>query len=114
VRAARAGRIVMISSGLASLTRHADPNDGLSAFPALGYAASKSAMNAVMMGFANELRGTAIRVNAVNPGFVATDINGHRGTRSVAQGAFKAVELATMGDDCPTASFLNDTGPEPW
>ena len=64
--------------------------------------------------FANELKGFGIKVNAANPGFTATDMNQHRGTKTVEQGAATPVRLALLGDDGPTAGVFSDEGPEPW
>ncbi len=108
------GRILMISSGMGSLTRLIDPASGLSRWPRAAYSASKAALNAIMVGFANDLRDTPIKVCAINPGFVATDINDNTGILTPAQGVRRAVELATMPDPPPTGGFFNDTGIEPW
>lgn len=113
VRKSAAGRIVMISSGMGSLARLGDPASGLARWPRAGYSASKAALNAFMIGFANELRDTPIKVNAINPGFVATDINDNAGVLTPEQGVRRAIELATM-EDGPTGGFFNDTGVEPW
>lgn len=114
VRKSASGRIIMISSGMGSLTRLIDPASGLSRWPRAAYSASKAALNALMIGFANELRDTPITVSAINPGFVATDINDNKGDLTPAQGVRRAIELATMTDPPPTGGFFNDTGIEPW
>jgi NAD(P)-dependent dehydrogenase (short-subunit alcohol dehydrogenase family) len=62
--------------------------------------------------FAKELAAHGIKVNAGNPGYVATDLNGHQGYRTVEQGAAIAVHLATLGPMGPTAGFFSD-GAEP-
>ena len=109
-----AGRVVMVSSDIGSHGRQTDP-----AFPhytlnPMGYGASKAALNAVTIAFAKELRGSRIKVNAANPGFTATDLNGHRGVLTVEQGAAPIITLATLPDDGPSGSFLGPDGPEPW
>ncbi len=109
------GRIVNLSSGLGSLTRNADPHGGLTARNMLlAYSASKAALNMITVQFANELKGAGIKVNSANPGFTATDMNQHRGTRTVEQGAATPVRLALLPDDGPTAGVFSDDGPEPW
>ena len=109
------GRIVNISSGLGSLTRNADPNSSLATRKMLlAYAASKAALNMITIHFANELKSAGIKVNSANPGFTATDMNQHRGARTVEQGAATPVRLATLPDDGPTAGVFSDDGPEPW
>jgi hypothetical protein len=55
-----------------------------------------------------------IKVNAANPGFTATDLNNHRGTRKPGQGAVIAVRLATLGPDGPTGTSQDDNGTVPW
>ncbi|RKE06327.1 SDR family oxidoreductase [Catellatospora citrea] len=114
LRRAPAGRIVNLSSGLGSLTLTSDPDGPYAPFPLLAYNASKSALNAVTVAFANELRSTAVKVNAADPGYCATDLNGHAGPRTPAQGAAVAVRLATLPEDGPTAGFFSEDGAEPW
>lgn len=111
---AAAGRIVNLSSELGSLSLTADPAGRFAAFPLLAYNASKSALNAVTVAYANELRGTRILVNAADPGYCATDLNGHAGPRTPAQGAIAAVRLALLPDDGPTAGFFSEGGANPW
>jgi len=109
------GRIVNISSGLGSLTRSADPNSPLAnQNMLLAYCSSKAALNMITVQFANELKSVGIKVNAANPGYTATDMNQHRGLRTVEQGAATPVRLALLPDDGPTAGVFSDDGPEPW
>ena len=114
LRAAPAARIVMMSSGLGSLGRAADPTSPFYATNLLAYNSSKTALNALTLAFAKEFGSTPIKINAASPGHVATDLNGHAGPRTVAEGAAIAVRLATLGPDGPTGGFFNDDGPEPW
>jgi NAD(P)-dependent dehydrogenase (short-subunit alcohol dehydrogenase family) len=109
------GRIVNMSSGLGSLTRNADPGSTLTIRNMLlAYCSSKAALNMMTVQFANELKNAGIKVNAANPGFTATDMNQHRGVRTVEQGAATPVRLALLPDDGPTAGVFSDDGPEPW
>jgi NAD(P)-dependent dehydrogenase (short-subunit alcohol dehydrogenase family) len=108
------GRIVNVSSSLGSLTLSSDLSSPFADFLALGYNTSKSALNAMTIQFAKELKDTPIKVNAICPGYCATDINGNSGPRSAAQGAVAAVEYATIGEDGPTGGYFNDQGPIPW
>jgi NAD(P)-dependent dehydrogenase (short-subunit alcohol dehydrogenase family) len=109
------GRIVNISSGLGSLTRNADPNSTLVGRNILlAYCSSKAALNMITVQFANELKSSGIKVNAANPGFTATDMNQHRGVKTVEQGAATPVRLALLPDDGPTAGVFSDDGPDPW
>ncbi len=63
--------------------------------------------------YANELREAGISVNAVSPGFCATDLNGNRGYLTAAQGAEVMVRAAT-GTPPVTGAFLTSAGVTPW
>jgi NAD(P)-dependent dehydrogenase (short-subunit alcohol dehydrogenase family) len=108
------GRIVNVSSSLGSLTLSSDLNSPFADFLALGYNTSKSALNSMTIQFAKELKDTPIKVNAICPGYCATDINGNSGPRTAAQGAVAAIEYATIGEDGPTGGYFNDEGRVPW
>ncbi|WP_260189549.1 SDR family oxidoreductase [Actinophytocola gossypii] len=115
LRRSPAPRIVNLSSHAASLTISADPDGPLAALPAsAAYTPSKAALNAVTVQYANELRKDGVLVNAVAPGYVATDINDHRGFLTPAQGAAAVVRLATLPSDGPTGGFFDADGPVPW
>lgn len=109
-----AGRIVNLSSGLASLAQNSDPDWEYAEINLVAYNSSKAALNMVTVTFAKELKDTPIKVNAADPGYTATDMNGHQGTRTVEQGATAAVRLATLPDDGPTGSFFDEDGVVPW
>nr|BFE80933.1 hypothetical protein GCM10020093_035340 [Planobispora longispora] len=85
LRRSAAARIVNLSSGLASLTRLTDPDDEFWAINYAAYNSSKTALNMITVSYAKELAGTPIKVNAADPGYCATDINGHSGPREAAQ-----------------------------
>jgi NAD(P)-dependent dehydrogenase (short-subunit alcohol dehydrogenase family) len=108
LRASGQGRIVMMSSSLGSIAEQLDPTSGTYGVNLVGYNSSKSALNMITVAFAKELLPHGIKVNAANPGYVATDLNEHRGYRTVEQGAKIAVHLATLGPMGPTAGFFND------
>jgi hypothetical protein len=55
-----------------------------------------------------------MRINAVAPGFTATDFNGGRGTQTVAEGTDAMVALATIGNDGPTGTFHDRHGTVGW
>jgi NAD(P)-dependent dehydrogenase (short-subunit alcohol dehydrogenase family) len=114
LRAAPAARIVNLSSGLGSMTLTADPGGPYPGALLLAYNSSKSAVNSITVTYANELLDTPIKVNAADPGYCATDLNGHAGPRTPAQGAIAAVRLATLPVDGPTAAFFDDAGTVPW
>ena len=108
LRASKAARVVMMSSSLGSIAAALDPTSDSYGVSLFGYQASKAALNMVTVLVAKELLTENIKVNAVNPGFTATDLNGHQGLRSVAEGARIAVDLATISHIGPTAGFFHD------
>jgi NAD(P)-dependent dehydrogenase (short-subunit alcohol dehydrogenase family) len=114
VRNATSGRIVMVSSGLGSLTWNADPNWPFSAIKPLGYNGSKAILNMMTVQLAWELRDTSIKVNTVNPGYTATDLNGNSGTQTLEEGAAETVRQSLAPDDAPTGGFFETGGVVPW
>lgn len=114
LRRSKHGRIVNVTSSLGSLSMASDPKSPISQFLALGYNTSKTALNSMTVQFANELRDTSIKVNAVCPGYCATDINGHSGPRTAAQGAIAPVRYATLADDGPSGGVFDENGPVAW
>jgi NAD(P)-dependent dehydrogenase (short-subunit alcohol dehydrogenase family) len=115
LRQAPAGRIVNVSSGVGSLTMNSDPAFPYRSLFSPGYAASKTALNAITLAFAIELEPTGIRVNAVTPGFTKTNLNGYEGTETVEEGAAEAVRVALLGANGPTGTFTHaKTGAIPW
>ncbi len=114
LRKASSASIVNVSSGLGSLTKSGDPAWTHVAAKYLGYAASKAALNMLTVQLAYELRGTPIKVNSVDPGYTATDLNQHRGTQSIPEGAAEIIRLALLADDDATGTFSNAQGIVPW
>jgi NAD(P)-dependent dehydrogenase (short-subunit alcohol dehydrogenase family) len=104
--------VVNVSSGLGSLERATDPAAMESNWNMLAYPSAKAALNMLTVQYAKAC--PAMRINAVDPGFTATDLNGHRGTQTVEQGAEVIVRLATIGRDGPTAGFFGNAGPVHW
>jgi NAD(P)-dependent dehydrogenase (short-subunit alcohol dehydrogenase family) len=112
LRRSTSPRIVNVSSSAGSL---ASISDFTNPDPiALGYVPSKTALTAVTMMYARDLATERILVNAVCPGFVATDLNNHHGVRTPAEGATSAVRMATIPADGPTGTFTDDQGPVAW
>lgn len=105
LRKSRAGRIVNVSSESGSLAN-------MGAGPP-AYQVTKAALNALTRTLAGELRGTSILVNAICPGWVATDMGG-TGGRPVADGANGILWAATLPDNGPTGGFFRDGKPLPW
>ena len=114
VRSAASGRIVMVSSGLGSLTWNADPSWPFAAFKPLGYNGSKALLNMMTVQLAWELRDTPIKVNTVNPGYTATELNDNTGTQTVEEGAAETVRQSLAPDDAPTGGFFETGGVVPW
>jgi NAD(P)-dependent dehydrogenase (short-subunit alcohol dehydrogenase family) len=104
LRAGTRARIVNVSSEAGSISemRAGTP----------GYRVTKAALNALTRTLAAELRGERILVNAVCPGWTATDMGG--GGRQVAAGAASVVWAALLDDDGPTGGFFRDGQPLPW
>ncbi|HTJ40153.1 MAG TPA: SDR family oxidoreductase [Dactylosporangium sp.] len=114
LRRAPAARIVNLGSGLGSLAYASTPDHVYARNPLLAYNSSKSALSAVTLAYANELRDTPIKVNVADPGYCATDLNMHSGPRTAEQGAVAAIRLATLPEDGPTGGLFDDEGPVPW
>jgi len=112
--AAPAACIVMVSSYSGSIGRALDPTSASYPVNMLGYGSSKTALNGITVAFAKELARQGVRVNAAAPGYTATDLNGHRGRRTVQQAAEIIVRLATLDAGGPTAGYFDDDGPIPW
>jgi NAD(P)-dependent dehydrogenase (short-subunit alcohol dehydrogenase family) len=110
----KAGRIVNLSSGLGSLALNSDPAGEYAAFKFPAYNSSKAAVNMLTVVYAARLADQGIKVNTVDPGYTATDLNAHRGTRTPAQGAAIAIRLASLDDAGPTGGFFDEAGVVPW
>ncbi|MBN9687441.1 MULTISPECIES: SDR family oxidoreductase [unclassified Corallococcus] len=113
LRESPAGRIVNVSSGVGSLTNNSNPANPYRAMYGV-YSSSKTALNAITLAFAVDLESTRIKVNAVCPGYTATDLNNFEGTRTVEQAARAPVRLALLGPDGPTGTYSDDQGVIPW
>ena len=99
MRPRRRGRIVNVSSGAGAMAAMT------ASTPA--YSISKLALNGLTRMLANELAGSGVLVNAVCPGWVATDMGGPGG-RPVEEGARGIVWAALLPDDGPTGGFFRD------
>ena len=123
LRRSSSARIVNMSSELGSLAALSDPGAVEELDPSLqiagglgllAYNSSKAALNAITLMYADELRDEGVLVNAVSPGFTATDLNGHSGPLTVEQAAAVPVNAATLPDDGPTGRFFSQYGEAPW
>lgn len=104
--------VVNVSSGMGSLAVTNDPARLESSLIALGYATSKAAVNMLTTQYAKALPG--MRINAVDPGYTATDLNGRRGTQTVEEGAEAIVAMAEIDASGPTGTFTDRHGVVAW
>lgn len=94
--------MVNVSSEVGSIGTMTDPDGPFSAMEGdPGYPASKAAVNMVTALYAKALAPLGAKVNASNPGYCATDLNGNTGTRTAEQGARVNLHLATLPGDGP-------------
>jgi NAD(P)-dependent dehydrogenase (short-subunit alcohol dehydrogenase family) len=114
LRKSEAGRIVNLSSILASLTLHATEGSPVYDAKTFAYDASKSALNAFTIHLAHELQGTKIKVNSAHPGWVKTDMGGKGAQMEIVDGAKTSVALATLGADGPTGGYFHMGEALPW
>ncbi len=104
--------VVNVSSGLGSLTRSADPDSPASRWIVPSYSSSKAALDMLTIQYAKAF--PAMRINAVDPGYTATDLNFNTGTQTVTEGTDAIVAMATVGPDGPTGTFVSRDGPVAW
>jgi NAD(P)-dependent dehydrogenase (short-subunit alcohol dehydrogenase family) len=104
--------VVNVSSGMGSLALTTDPERLESTIIGLAYPSSKTALNMLTSQYAKAY--PQMRVNAVDPGYTATDLNGHRGSKTVEEGAEAIVRAAQLGPDDATGAFLDDQRQVPW
>ncbi|WP_296185773.1 SDR family oxidoreductase [Pseudomonas sp. UBA1879] len=114
LKAANQARIVMMGSGVGSLTLITDPTSIYSTVNLLDYTSSKVALSAVTVSFAKELEPFGIKVNVVEPGHVRTDLNGNSGFLTPDEGAVTAINAALLDADGPTGGFFGSHGRQPW
>ena len=119
LRQAAAPRIVNVTSSLGSLALNTDPAWYAYDVKLAAYNSSKAALNMYTVVLAYELRDTPFKVNAVDPGYTATDFNDHSGLGTVTEAAARVVKAALLGPDGPTSQFFSEesapeTGIIPW
>lgn len=104
--------VVNVGSSLGSLTRVTTPGLPESGVPAMAYGSSKAAVNMLTVHYAKAF--PALRINCVDPGYTATDLNGNSGFQTAAEAAVIIARLACAGPDGPTGTYLDASGPLPW
>jgi NAD(P)-dependent dehydrogenase (short-subunit alcohol dehydrogenase family) len=104
--------VVNVSSGLSKTADLADPDGHVHFYPGIAYPASKTAVNTVTVQYAKAFPG--IKINAVDPGYTATDLNGRTGTQTAEEGAAIIVRMAQVGPDGPTGGYFDARGPVAW
>ena len=100
------GRIINVSSSMASLSRMASG--------AFGYRASKTALNALTRLTAMELQDRGIMVNAIDPGWVKTDMGGPSANLEPQESAKGLVWAATLPPGGPTGGYFFNGEPQTW
>ena len=104
--------VVNVSSGLSRTAGLADPDGPVHFYPGVAYPASKTAVDMITVQYAKAFPN--MKINAVDPGYTATDLNGGTGTQTVEQGAAVIVTMAMIGPDGPTGGYFDANGPVPW
>ena len=112
LRLAEHPAVINVSSGMGSVTLTHDPDRAESHVVAPLYTASKAAVTMLTTQYAKGL--TDIRVNAADPGYTATDLNGHTGPQTVTEGTDAIFALATERPDAGTGRFIDRGGPVRW
>ena len=119
LRRSSAARIVNVTARMGSFAYKTGQS---SLYNLVGYSSSKAALNMATVVFARELRGTGIKINAVSPGIIATDLSGtsaadladRPGFGTPEEGARPIVKYATLADDGPSGGFFGPDGEMPW
>jgi NAD(P)-dependent dehydrogenase (short-subunit alcohol dehydrogenase family) len=112
LRRSAAPVVVNVSSGLASFTLVTKPDTPTYAYRGVAYPASKTALNMITVQLAKAF--PDMRINAVEPGYTATDLNGFTGTQAVDEGAEIIVHMAQVPPDGPTGGYFDASGHLPW
>ena len=112
LRASKSPVIVNVASGLGSFAAVHDKERIESKIVALAYSSSKSAVTMLTVQYAKAF--PEMRINVVDPGYTATDLNQHSGPQTVEQGTDAIVRLATIGSNGPTGTFQDAKGISGW
>jgi NAD(P)-dependent dehydrogenase (short-subunit alcohol dehydrogenase family) len=112
LRRSDAPAVINVSSGMGSQTLTHDPDRVESTIAAPLYTASKAAVTMLTMQYAKAV--PDVRFNAADPGYTATDFNGHSGHQTVTEGTDAIVELATEPASAGTGRYIDRAGTAPW
>ncbi|MDR7381067.1 SDR family NAD(P)-dependent oxidoreductase [Promicromonospora iranensis] len=112
LRRSTAPTIVNVTSGLGSFSAVHDPERVEFEVLAPLYTSSKSAVTMLTVQYARAF--PEMRVNAADPGYTATDFNGHGGHQTVQEGTDAIVELATRDGKGPTGTYIDRFGVAPF
>jgi NAD(P)-dependent dehydrogenase (short-subunit alcohol dehydrogenase family) len=104
--------VVNVSSGMGSLGVTTDPERLESTLVGLAYPSSKTAVNMLTSQYAKAY--PDMRINAVDPGYTATDFNNHAGIQTVQEGTDAIVRMASIDSSGPTGAFIDRHGNVPW
>jgi NAD(P)-dependent dehydrogenase (short-subunit alcohol dehydrogenase family) len=104
--------VVNVSSSLGSMALVTSPDTPTYGYPGVAYPASKTTVNMITAQYAKAFPG--MRINCVEPGYTATDLNGNTGTQTVEEGAEIIVRMAQVGPDGATGGYFDAAGPVPW
>lgn len=117
-------RLIYITSSLGSLTIMSDPNDIRYNVPAKAYSISKAALNMLMVQDAKELGPKGVKVWAMCPGFVESNLRGKtqedydvaakRGALPASTSAETAMRIITGGEDANVGKYVHKDGLYPW
>jgi len=100
------GRMINVSSEYGAISEMSYPGVG-------AYKLSKFALNGLTRLVAAEINGD-IKINAVDPGWVSTDMGGPSAPRTPRQAAESILLLATIGPEGPNGGFFRDGKQIPW
>jgi NAD(P)-dependent dehydrogenase (short-subunit alcohol dehydrogenase family) len=104
--------VVNVSSGTSLMRDLVNPDSPAHFYPDIAYPSSKAAVNMLTVQYSKAY--PSVKINAVDPGFTATDLNHHAGIQTVAQGAQVIVRMAQIGPEGPTGGFFEAEGTIAW
>ncbi len=104
--------VVNVSSGLGSFALVTDPDSHQFGVHSIVYSATKAAINMLTVRYAQAI--PSVKFNAVDPGFLATDLHGNNSAEDPAVGAEVVARFATIGKDGPTGTFQAKDGELAW